>query len=149
MTTTIESFQSSELSRNSAKVFAAAEASPVLVTRRDGADLVLMTQTESLTRNELLSLAAELLLITSEETGTLVERMRERFPWMNSLNSADQIQCTHDLISSSRAALQTQQPRFALAQFSAWKETASILEKDHHQSITEWLETPIEVARPE
>jgi hypothetical protein len=44
MTTLSPPFPSSELSRNSGSVFTATEASPVLITGRDGEDLVPVTQ---------------------------------------------------------------------------------------------------------
>ena len=56
-------FPSSDLSRKSARVFSVAEQKPVRVTRRDGQDLVLMTEREDSLRDELLHLAAELIAV--------------------------------------------------------------------------------------
>lgn len=85
-TRTHKSFQSSELSRNSARVFAAAEDQPVEVTRRDGEDLVLMAKSEADARHELLQLAATLIGVATDTRGTLAERMADALPWMLALS---------------------------------------------------------------
>lgn len=54
-------FQSSELSRNSGKVFSAAEKSPILVTRRDGEGFILMSESEAKARKSLLEFASDLI----------------------------------------------------------------------------------------
>ena len=75
-----ESFQSSDLSRHSSKVFAAAVEHPIRVTRRDGESLVLMSQRESDARESLLQLAAQIIGAAIDDEGTLAERMADRPP---------------------------------------------------------------------
>ncbi|MBM7847609.1 hypothetical protein [Arthrobacter roseus] len=55
-----KTFQSSELSRASAEVFAAAADHPVWMTRRDGESWVLMSESADKARASLLELAAQL-----------------------------------------------------------------------------------------
>lgn len=74
--------RSSDLSKRPAEVFAEAENHPVTVTRRDGEALVLMSQREAESRARLLALAARLLTVALDDTGTLTERMAKAFPWM-------------------------------------------------------------------
>ena len=82
MNTTIRraEFKSSELSRNSSEVMDAAEHGPVRVTRRDGEPLVLMSEREDSARAGLLEFAAQLIAITTDDRGSLAERMADHFP---------------------------------------------------------------------
>jgi PHD/YefM family antitoxin component YafN of YafNO toxin-antitoxin module len=111
MNRALKHFQSSELSRNSLKVFSAAEISPVLVTRRDGESLILMSEKEADAQSELFELAAQLIAVTIDNDGSLAERMAKHFPWMLALNAADRTQCADDLIRAGQAALSTGQDR--------------------------------------
>ena len=97
-------FQSSELSRSSAEVFAAAADHPVEVTRRDGESLVLMSGSADRARTDLLELAAQLVTVSTSVDGTLVTRMIDRFPWMLALSPADRETCAKDILSAARAS---------------------------------------------
>ncbi len=66
-------FKSSELSRASADVFAAAVDHPVQVTRRDGESLVLMSESADKARDALLDLAAHLVAVSTTAEGTLLK----------------------------------------------------------------------------
>lgn len=131
--------RSSELSRNSAEVFAEAEDHPVTVTRRDGESLVLMSQREADARSELLHIAATLITVTLEE-GPLHERMASRYPWMYALSEQDQRECSHRLIDAARASFATQQPHLAIAELTSWRETATAIAAGLGSQPVEWLD---------
>src|SRR3954470_77573 len=97
-------FQSSELSRASADVFAAAADHPVRVTRRDGEALVLMSESADQARSALLELAAQLVAVSTSTAGTLASRMSDRFPWMLALSPADREVCANDVLTAARAS---------------------------------------------
>ena len=149
MATLTTQFQSSELSRNSLRVFSAAEQAPVLVTRRDGEDLVLMTERESDARRELLNLAAQLIAVTTDDRGSLAERMANIFGWMHALTPEGQAKCAISLVNAARASFATEQAHLAIAELTAWRETALALAAGLGQEPVEWLEYSETVARPE
>lgn len=133
-------FQSSDLSRSSAEVFAAATDHPVEVTRRDGESLVLMSQTADRARNSLLELAGQLIAVSTSSGGTLTERMSDRFPWMLALNVDDRELCSTEILAAARASFATKQPHLALAEMTAWKETAIAVAAGLSNSSVDWLE---------
>lgn len=141
-------FQSSELSRSSAAVFAAAERAPVEVTRRNGESLVLMSSTEARAREKLFEMAAQMLAVATDEEGTLDERMADHFPWMYALGEADRVSCAHDLVRTARAAFTTGQAHLAVAEMAAWRSTASALAAGLRNDPVEWLEDVEPVERP-
>lgn len=151
MTTLHESrkvFQSSELSRYSGPVFAAAEDHPIQVTRRDGEALVLMSEREADAREQLLQLAAQLISAAIDDHGTLADRMAERFPWMLALSSADRATCTADLLRASRASFATSQAHLAVAEITAWRETATAIAAGLGTAPVDWLDDQETVERP-
>jgi hypothetical protein len=141
-------FQSSELSRHSGPVFAAAEDHPVQVTRRDGEALVLMSEREADAREQLLQLAAQLIAAAIDDHGTLADRMAERFPWMLALSPADQATCAADLLRASRASFATNQAHLAVAEITAWRETATAIAAGLGNAPGEWLDDQETVERP-
>lgn len=132
-------FQSSELSRASAEVFAAAADHPVRVTRRDGESLVLMSESVDEARAALLELAAQLVAVTTSAEGTLADRMSDRFPWMLALSPADQSTCAREIVAAARASFATQQPHRAIAELTAWRETATAIAAGLRNEPVEWL----------
>ena len=141
-------FQSSDLSRKSQSVFAAAENHPVDVTRRDGEDLVLMSKTESNARDQLLSFAAQLIAVAIDDRGSLAERMSNSFPWMLALKPADRDRCAREVLDAARASFATGQPHLAVSEMLAWEETAVAIAAGLGQSPVEWLDDDIDVERP-
>lgn len=141
-------FQSSELSRASAEVFAAATDHPVEVTRRDGESLVLMSESADRARTALLELAAQLVAISTNTDGTLVTRMIDRFPWMLALSTADQQTCANDILTAARASFATNQPHLAIAELTAWRETATAVAAGLGHEQVEWLDDNLVVERP-
>lgn len=141
-------FQSSELSRNSTRVFAAAVDQPVEVTRRDGEDLVLMSKSESAARDELLQLAATLIGVATDTRGSLAERMADAMPWMLALTPEDRETCSGDLLRAARASFSTGQAHLAIAELNSWLETASAVAAGLGTERVDWLDTDIPVERP-
>lgn len=141
-------FPSSDLSRNAPRVFAAAEENPVDVTRRDGEDMVLMTKREASARDQLLQIAAQLIAVATDDRGTLAERMADRFPWMLALSEDDRRACAKDLLEAARASFATGQSHRAIAEMTAWRETAVALASGLGTSSVEWLDEPVAVERP-
>jgi PHD/YefM family antitoxin component YafN of YafNO toxin-antitoxin module len=148
MTDLLEKFQSSDLNRNPTKVFDAAEHNPILVTRRDGEDLVLMSEREATARRKLVELAAELIAVTTDDRGTLVERMSDRFPWMMALKVEDRARCAKDLVDAARASFATQQAHLAIAELTAWRETSSAVAEGLSLNSIDWLDEPGPVSSP-
>lgn len=151
MATTLDSahtVQSSELSRNPASVFSEAEAHPITVTRRDGESLVLMTEREAESRNLLLEIAAQLIAVTTDDRGTLAERMAVQFPWMYALDPVDRAQCADELVKATRASFATNQPNLAVIELTAWRETAIAIAEGYGDEPVEWSTEPVPVERP-
>lgn len=82
--------QSSDLSRRSAAVFAAAEEAAVQVTRRDCETLVLTTKREAAVHEQILEVAAQLIAVSLDDRGTLGDRLARPFPWIMLLSVQDQ-----------------------------------------------------------
>ncbi len=141
-------YASSEVSRNPAAVFDAAEQNPIRVTRRDGADLVLMSQREADARDSLLELAAQLIPATTDDTGTLAERLADRLPWMLALSPAEQEQCSTELVAAARASFATSQAHLAVTTLISWRETATALAAGLGAESVEWLNESELVERP-
>jgi PHD/YefM family antitoxin component YafN of YafNO toxin-antitoxin module len=142
------SFQSSDLSRSSAEVFAAAADHPVEVTRRDGEALVLMSESENRARNSLLELAAQLIAVSTSLEGTLAERMSNHFPWMLALSVEGRETCATDILAAARASFATGQAHLAVAELTSWRETATALAAGLGGTPVEWLDEDVPVERP-
>ena len=135
-----ETYKSSELSRASAEVFAAAADHPVTVTRRDGEPLVLMSEQEDLARNELLKLAAQLIGIATIHDDQLVNFMTEHFPWMLALSPTDQEACAKEVLDAVRASFATGQAHLALSTLTSWRETAEAIAAGLGETPVEWID---------
>lgn len=143
-----KTFNSSELSRNPKSVFDAVEAQPVLVTRRDGKNLVLMTEHEADNRRDMFAIGAQIIAATTLDRGTLAERMATVFPWMLALNDSDRELCARELVEVSRAAFATNQPKALLIEVTSWFETATALAAGLHKAEVGWLDEPVAVEAP-
>lgn len=141
-------FQSSELSRNAPKVFAAAEEHPVTVTRRGAEPLVLMSGRDADAHRTLFEFAATLIAVTTDDRGTLAERMADRMPWMLALSSADQETCATELVAAARASFATDQPHLAAATLTAWRETATAIAAGLGAERLDWIENGKALERP-
>lgn len=148
MASPLPTFQSSALSRHSAEVFAAADAGPVEVTRRDGDSLVLMSGRLAEANDQLLEFAAQLIAATTDDRGTLAERLAERFDWMLALSPEDRDLCAAALVSAARALFSTGQAHLALAELASWRSTATARARGLSNDGVDWLDEPEKVARP-
>jgi len=149
MSVTVEKFQSSELSRNSAKVFAVAENAAVLITRRDGEDLVLMPERDSHGRRDFYEFASLIMSALFDDRGTLVERMIDRFPWISTFKPDGREECVNALVDAARTAFATNSPRVAMMTLIPWRETAfAIAEGLSPVSDDDVYDEPIIVPNP-
>lgn len=133
-------FKSSELSRAPGEVFEAATDQPIEVSRRDGESLVLMSEREDSARTSLLELASHLIAITTSVKGTPAERMSDHYPWMLALSEADREQCAEDILSAARASFATNQAHLAIAEFTAWRETAIAVAAGLGATQVDWFD---------
>ncbi len=140
--------QSSELSRNSAAVFAAAEEAPIEVTRRDGETLVLTTKRETAAHERILEVAAQLIAVSLDENGTLEDRLARPFPWIKLLSVQDQRTCAQDIIDTARGAFVVNQPSRILTEIKAWQNTAEAVAAGWGQEEPDWLGEPVAVKKP-
>lgn len=148
MASVIEHFLSSELSRNSAQVFSAAEIKPVLVTRRDGENLVLMTESEANAQRELFEFAAQLIAVTTSSNGNLENRMADLFPWMHALDANDKSICTKEIIDAARASFATGKAHLVISELNSWRETATAIAEGLGKAPVDWLEKPTLATKP-
>ena len=148
MSVTVEKFQSSELSRNSAKVFAVAENTAVLITRRDGEDLVLMPERDSHGRRDFYEFAALIMSALLDDRGSLVDRMIDRFPWISTFKPDGQEECVNALIDAARTAFATNSPRVAMMTLIPWRETAFAIAEGLGDEPVDWLDEPEIVPNP-
>jgi hypothetical protein len=140
--------QSSELSRNSAAVFAAAEEAPIEVTRRDGETLVLITKREAAAQERILEVAAQLIAASLDDGGTLVDRLARPFPWIKLLSAHDQTTCAQEIIDTARGAFVVNQPGRILTEIKAWQNTAEAVAAGWGEDEPDWLDGPVKVERP-
>ncbi|MEZ5088717.1 MAG: hypothetical protein R2719_02770 [Micropruina sp.] len=130
--------QSSRLSRHPAEVFAAAEAGPVVVTRRDGESLVLTTRERDAQQRELLAVAAQL-IAASLDDGPITDRFIRYFPWIGLLNASDREACATEIVAVARGAFTVGQPHRLLTVIAAWRNTAEAVGAGWGADSPEWL----------
>lgn len=140
--------RSSDLSKRSAEVFAEAENHAIMITRRDGEPLVLMSQREADGRARLLDFAAHLFTVTIDSDGPFAERLARAFPWMFALSPADREACAQDLLDAARASFSTEQPHLVLSELTSWKETAAAVAAGLGSADLQWLDDDETVERP-
>lgn len=148
MTMTLSRMQSSELSRNPKSVFVAAEREPVVVTRRDGEDLVLMTERESDSISNLLEYAADFFVALSSVPGSVAEKLSDRFHWMLALDETARDLCAKELLEGMRVALVSKRLEPIYIKLNAWRDTALAYSDKSALAEVEWLGEPIRVPRP-
>jgi hypothetical protein len=134
MTKSLKQVQSSELSRNAANVFGQAEQWPILVTRRDGVNLVLMSESVHQDREELAQLANWVFSATLGEEKNFVSRLVDEFPWMLALEPKSQAIFATEIVAAVRSSLATGEPYLAIS--------AGLKGAD------DWLDEPTRIERP-
>jgi len=137
--------QSSELSRNSAAVFAAVDDGPVTVTRRDGADLVLALASEVDDERRALRVAADLVVVSLDDTGEpLGERLRAQFPWVEFLRPEGREAFAAEIVAVTRACAAVGEFRRLLITFEAWRSTATAIAAGYTPDADlEWISGPV------
>lgn len=149
MSELLNQVQSSELSRNAAEVFEQAQKSPLVITRRDGQNLVLKSLQEELTQIEARVFASSMLSAALETSGSIHERVTNHFPWILALSEQDQADCVRELLQAARIALATGQGVQAVQLLISWRETALAMAAGLTAESSERLATPIKVERPQ
>lgn len=129
-------------------MFSAAEERPILVTRRDGENLILMSQRESDARNKLFDIAADFFSALSEAEGSLADKLSKRFHWMLALSQASQKECAEDLMEGIRVALATRNMAPLAIKLDAWRDSANAIAAGYADRQIEWLDNPVKVSRP-
>lgn len=144
------SVQSSELSRNSAAVFAAAEEGPVDITRRDGADFVLTLASDVARERRAVEIAASLVGASlSEEGASLADRLRLPFPWVEFLSAEARQRFADEIVSVTRACAAVGEFTRLLVVFEAWRSSAEAIAHGFTaDEDLEWLDEPVTVKKP-
>lgn len=147
---TRQAVQSSELSRNSAAVFAAAEVGPLTITRRDGADFVLTRADELDAERRALAVAADLVAASlGAPDQALAERLRQQFPWVGFLAPHDRETFAVEIVDVTRACASVGRFARLLVTFDAWRATAeSVAAGLADDADLDWLEPGEPVADP-
>lgn len=145
-----QSVQSSELSRNSAAVFAAAEKGPIDITRRDGENFVLSLASEVARERRAVEIAASLLgAFLSTDDLPLAERLRQPFPWIEFLSPDSRDRFAEELVSVTRACASFGQFTRLLIVFEAWRWSAQAIASGYlPDDELHWIEDPAAVLDP-
>ena len=145
-----QTVQSSELSRNSAAVFAAADRGPVTITRRDGESLVLSKASEVEFQRRGLELAVQL-ISASLAPGDLPfsERLRGPFPWVEFLKPEGREQFAQEIVDVARACASVSRFDRLLLTLQAWYSTAEAIAQGYtpDDELT-WIDEPSRVSDP-
>lgn len=140
--------KSSDLSKHSAEVFAAAEREPISISRRDGESMVLLTESAAAEQEALLDVAAHLLAAITTVEGPVEAQLAHAFPWMHALSPAHQAECAHQLLHLAQAALSTGKSTRFFIELESWRESAMAISAGWDKAETEWLQTPAPVGKP-
>lgn len=142
-------YQSSDLSRNPAAVFLAAEQGPVTITRRDGETLILETQAAVDERQQILQIASALIGISvSSEADGFVRDLAGPFPWITLLSEMEQREFAKELVDTSRASFAVNQHQLLLGTINGWKATAEAYAAGLGRAPIEWLSESEEAEDP-
>ncbi len=122
----VRTVTSSDLSRNGAKVFRAADEGPVEITRRDGETLLLTRKSEREAQFTALNLAADLVAASlAPDAKPFAERLADRFPWMELLTPEGRERFAEEIVVSARAGAAVHDLTPFLASLTSWHETAA------------------------
>lgn len=148
--TVSRSVRSSELSRNPAAVFKAAEDGPVTITRRDGESLVLTKSSDAKRQRAGLELAAHLVAASlSPEDQPFEERLRLPFPWTEFLTAEDRATFAKEVVDVARACAAVSQFDHLLVTIKAWQSTAEALASGYTaDEDLDWLDEPVHAPDP-
>lgn len=142
--------QSSELSRNSAAVFAAAENGPVAITRRDGEGFVLLRAKDVAEEQQALRIAFDVLLASlPQDASPLEQQMLRQFPWLAFLPAAGQAEFASEIVSTARACAAVGRFSRLLTVYASWHSTAEAVAAGYTpDDELDWLDQPEAVDDP-
>ncbi|GAA3621191.1 prevent-host-death protein [Kineosporia mesophila] len=145
-----QTVQSSDLSRNSASVFAAADRGPVTITRRDGEPFVLLKASEVEFQRRGLELAAQLVAASlAPGDQPFAERLRVSFPWVEFLKPEDRLQFAQEIVDVARACAAVSRFDRLLLSLREWRSTAEALAQGYTpDDELIWIDEPVRVANP-
>jgi hypothetical protein len=119
---------SSDLSRNPAQVFRAAEDGPVTITRRDGEPLTLVRSSTVEREHEALRLAANLVAASlAPGDSSFAERLLVPFPWLGFLPQHQREQFAAEIVEVSRACASISSFDRLFVVLAEWKSTAEAI----------------------
>ena len=105
MTNTYLEFKASDLNQNPAKIFQAAKNHPVLLKRRAGSDMVLVSKKELLAQAKAHETAALLLSALVGPAASRLENLRLRFPWIAQFDEAKEKECADQMLAGAKEFL--------------------------------------------
>jgi len=147
--TTTSQVQSSELSRNSAEVFRAAEIGPVLVTRRDAESLWLTSKSAADEADQVLAAAASLISIAvMVDPEVFAQRLTDAFPWAAALSEVERSKFSEELVDSARACFSLHQHNLFLGTLNGWRGTAEAYAAGLRNASNDWLDHEVKVEDP-
>lgn len=142
--------RASDLSRDSAAVFRAADTGAVQVNRRDAEPLVLTRKSEFEQQTTVLNLAADLVAASlGSDDQPFTERLLARFPWMTFLTEAERAQFGEEMVAVTRSCAAAREFTPFLAELSAWHSTAAAKAAGYAQvDDLDWYDSPVPVPDP-
>lgn len=141
---------SSDLSRNPAQVFRAAEDGPVTITRRDGEPLTLIRSSTVEREHEALALAANLVAASlAPGPGSFAERLVVPFPWLGFLPAGQREQFASEIVEVSRACASISNFDRLFVVLAEWKATAEAMALGYTPDADlDWLDAAEPVTDP-
>ena len=141
---------SSDLSRNPAQVFRAADDGPITITRRDGEPLTLVRSSTVAREHEALTLAASLVTASlAPGTTSFAERLLIPFPWLGFLHVEQREQFAAEIVEVSRACASISNFDRLFVVLAEWKATAEAIALGYTpDEELDWLDSPEPVDDP-
>lgn len=138
--------RSSDLSRDSAAVFRAADAGAVEVTRRDAEPLILMRKSTFERQYTALGIAADLIAASlGPDSEPFTDRLLARFPWMAFLTEAERVQFGEEIVAIARSCAAVREFGPFLAELNAWHNSAVAKAAGYAQvEDLDWYDTPVQ-----
>ncbi|EMY35005.1 hypothetical protein D477_006713 [Arthrobacter crystallopoietes BAB-32] len=133
---------SSDLSRNPAQVFRAAEEGPVTITRRDGEPLTLVRSSSVEREHEALRLAASLVAASlAPGDSSFAERLLVPFPWLGFLSTHQREQFATEIVEVSRACASISSFDRLFVVLAEWRSTAEAIAAGYRpDDELDWLD---------
>jgi hypothetical protein len=133
----------SELLQHSGRVLSNVEEGEILLRRRDGEDLVLMTRRQS----EALRTTAEAFFALSTGSSGAVDAI---LPWLAFLGPTDRAECMRELREVGAVSLQTGQLSRLAETLYAWEASALAAwdERRDRERLGQTIEAPVDLPRP-